>query len=80
MNTLPEDGLSQDPAKMCPYWPPETVKGPSSMGLTCEDIAFKSLDGCTLRGWVLTPTSKDRQCLLIMTHGAARDRRAWHAP
>mmetsp|Transcript_7172 Transcript_7172/g.16667 ORF Transcript_7172/g.16667 Transcript_7172/m.16667 type:complete len:375 (-) Transcript_7172:38-1162(-) len=82
VNTGPEEGLSQDPNKMCPYWPPETVTGPGSMGLVYEDVEFKSLDGCTLRGWVLKPTGKDRKCLLIMTHGAARDRRAWlrHCP
>ena len=82
MNTLPEEGLSEDPEKMCPYWPLATVKGPAAMGLFFEDVEFPSLDGCTLRGWLFRPTKVDRKCLLLMSHGAARDRRAWlrHCP
>eukprot|EP00293_Proteomonas_sulcata_P003252 CAMPEP_0184328300 /NCGR_PEP_ID=MMETSP1049-20130417/143549_1 /TAXON_ID=77928 /ORGANISM="Proteomonas sulcata, Strain CCMP704" /LENGTH=284 /DNA_ID=CAMNT_0026650603 /DNA_START=213 /DNA_END=1064 /DNA_ORIENTATION=- len=77
----PEEGLHTIQSKLCPYWPKETVQGPSSMGLTYEDVQFVTSDNLTLRGWLVTPKISS-STLVILYHGNGRDRRAWlrHCP
>ena len=82
-NRDPSEGLTQMFGKVCPYWPKASVYGPAYMGLRHEEVEIESKGGAMLRGWIIHPTRASKcSGLLICTHGAGRDRRAWlrHAP
>lgn len=82
--TTPEEGLHQDRAMICPYWPEESILGPAAMGIDFKDVEICTPSGCTLHGWMIPAKngSSNRNTILIMSHGAGRDRRAWlrHCP
>ena len=44
-----------------------------------RDIEFKTDDGLTLRGWLLTPDTPGPHPLVVMTHGAG-GYKEWHLP
>lgn len=82
--TTPEEGLHQNRKLICPYWPEESILGPKAMRLGFKDVEIPAAAGCVVRGWLIPPPDKsnDRNTVLIMSHGAGRDRRAWlrHCP
>jgi uncharacterized protein len=44
---------------------------PQDVGIAYEDIALKTADGLTIKGWYLAP---DREVVIIMAHGASGNR------
>eukprot|EP00961_Rhodomonas_salina_P258716 3496082-Rhodomonas_salina.3 len=75
--TTPEEGLHQNRKLICPYWPEESILGPKAMRLGFKDVEIPAAAGCVVRGWLIPPPDKsnDRNTVLIMSHGAGRDRR-----
>lgn len=84
-NREPSRGLTEQVGKVCPYWPKASVRGPAFMGIDYEEVEFPSESGEILRGWLMRGAQSQngtRETVLIFSHGAGRDRRAWlrHTP
>lgn len=85
-NRKPSDGLTMVQGKVCPYWPAETLRGPKLMGIEYEDVEFQAESGETIRGWLMPGVASAGNGkivrVIICSHGAGRDRRAWlrHMP
>lgn len=59
---------------------PDESRSPSEYGLAYEEVAFRTQDGLTLRGWWIPAPGSDRAVIFLHGHGGSMDPDVQYAP